>query len=262
MKKILQKYDQKFSYGIIKKIYHLYIRLLDFIGIIKNNFYFRNKKQYIYFTESVTEKKFFFLNLCNKYGSDKGGDPINNLSNRKIINNYASFYEDLFFENRSLFKNIFELGLGTNNLNIPSNMGPHGRPGASLKVWKDFFFNANIYGADIDKNILFQENRISTYYCDQLSTASIKGLFKSLNINNFDLIIDDALHIFKANIIFFEIAINYLDKKGFYIIEDVSKREFYLFREYFANKKNYDVKIIDIYNKFTQNSLVLIRKIF
>lgn len=27
-------------------------------------------------------------------------------------------------------------------------------------------------------------------------------------------------------------------------------------------KKNYDVKIIDIYNKYIQNSLVLIRKIF
>jgi hypothetical protein len=200
--------------------------------------------------------------LCNRYGSDKGGDVTHNQSNRKIINNYASFYEDLFFDNRSSFKNIFELGLGTNNLNIPSNMGLHGRPGASLRVWKEFFFNANIYGADIDKNILFQENRISTFFCDQLNPVSIKDLFKNLNINNFDLIIDDALHIFKANITFFEIAINYLDKNGLYIIEDVSKREFYLFRKYFANKKNYDVKIIDIYNKYTQNSLVLVRKIF
>ena len=34
-------------------------------------------------------------------------------------------------------------------------MGIKGKPGASLRVWKDYFPNANIIGVDIDENILF-----------------------------------------------------------------------------------------------------------
>ena len=35
-------------------------------------------------------------------------------------------------------------------------------------MWKEYFSNAEIYGADIDKNVLFFENRIKTYHVDQL----------------------------------------------------------------------------------------------
>ena len=63
--------------------------------------------------------------------------------------------------------NIFELGLGTNNTDVAYNMGPSGRPGASLKSWKEFLPNSMIYGADIDKIVLFNEDRIKTFYCDQ-----------------------------------------------------------------------------------------------
>ena len=30
-------------------------------------------------------------------------------------------------------------------------MSEDGKPGASLRVWKEYFSNAEIYGADIDK---------------------------------------------------------------------------------------------------------------
>ena len=33
----------------------------------------------------------------------------------------------------------------------------NGKPGASLKVWKDYFVNAQIFGADIDRNILLKK---------------------------------------------------------------------------------------------------------
>ena len=51
-----------------------------------------------------------------------------------------------------------------------------GKPGASLKVWKDYFKNAKIFGADIDKRILFQEERINTYEVNQLDPSSIKKM--------------------------------------------------------------------------------------
>ena len=40
-------------------------------------------------------------------------------------------------------------------------------PGASLRAWRDYFVKADIYGADIDKKILFNENKIKNFYVDQ-----------------------------------------------------------------------------------------------
>ena len=45
--------------------------------------------------------------------------------------------------------------MGTNNPNLVSTMGSSGRPGASLYAFKEYLPNAIIYGADIDKDILF-----------------------------------------------------------------------------------------------------------
>ena len=53
-------------------------------------------------------------------------------------------------------------------------MTANGKPGASLRVWRDFFPNAKIYGGDIDKETLFIEDRISTYYVDQFENSTIK----------------------------------------------------------------------------------------
>ena len=56
-------------------------------------------------------------------------------------------------------------------------MGKDGVPLASLKAWRDYFENANIYGADIDKNILKNENRIKTFFVAQTDPNTIKELF-------------------------------------------------------------------------------------
>jgi hypothetical protein len=45
-------------------------------------------------------------------------------------------------------------------------MSGGGKPGASLYVWRDFFPNAYIFGADIDKEVLFNDKRITTGYID------------------------------------------------------------------------------------------------
>ena len=46
--------------------------------------------------------------------------------------NYTTFYYSIFKDLRDQQLRIFELRLGTNNVNIPSNMGAIGRPWASL----------------------------------------------------------------------------------------------------------------------------------
>jgi len=56
-------------------------------------------------------------------------------------------------------------------------MGINYKPGSSLRVWKDYFKNAEIYGADLDKTILFNnEDKIHTFYVDQLDSGSIKKM--------------------------------------------------------------------------------------
>ena len=191
--------------------------------------------------------------LMNKYGSDKG--------NKNNHHNYSEFYSEFFFNKRHEVKNFLEIGLGTNDINIQSNMGINGTPLASLRAWQDFFVNASIYGADIDKKILKNEERIKTFYVDQTNPKTIKEMFKNMQVNKFDIILEDGLHEFNANICFFENAINFLDDQGTYIIEDVYFKDKIKFTDYFANT-NFNYSIVDIYHEknIANNSLIIIRK--
>ena len=158
--------------------------------------------------------------LCSIMGknkSDKG-----NINQELTNHNYSILYYNLFKKLKNKNIRLFELGLGTNNVNLPSNMGASGRPGASHYGWAEFFPNADIFGADIDKDILFKTDRIKTFYCDQTNSNIIKNMWKEKELQeNFDIIIEDGLHEFHANVTFFENSIHKLKKNGYYIMEDL-----------------------------------------
>lgn len=159
--------------------------------------------------------------LCDKYGSDKGTATSEvKFSGGWDFHDYPPIYEIMFSPIRDSVKAILELGLGTNNPNVPSSMGIYGKPGASLRVWRDYFPEASVIGADIDTNILFSEDRIKTFYCDQTDPVSIAEFNKVCPINEFDIIIDDGLHTEEAAQIFFENAFSWLSTNGLYFIED------------------------------------------
>jgi hypothetical protein len=148
--------------------------------------------------------------VMTKFGSDKGW------------NNYTPLYSALFKErcNRSL--RVFELGLGSNNPDVLSNMGVFGAPGASLRGWRQLFPHAQVYGADIDRGILFQEERINTFYCDQLDPSSIRELWSQPELQGgMDIIIEDGLHTFEANVSFLEGSLDQLRPGGIYVTEDI-----------------------------------------
>jgi len=190
--------------------------------------------------------------LMNLFGSDKGG--------RNKHHNFASYYSEIFFHKRNDIKNFLEIGLGTNDTSVLSNMGSNGIPLASLRAWRDYFKNANIYGADIDKNILKNEDRIETFYVDQTDPITIKEMFKNIGEKKFDIILEDGLHEYNANICFFENAIEYLEPNGTYIIEDIYYKDQDKFIKYFENKK-YNFSIIDIFHEknIANNCLIIIR---
>lgn len=201
-------------------------------------------------TKDFLEKNLFKneTELCwimNKYGSDKGNH-----------HNYSTLYHYLF-ENIRLEKlNVFEVGLGTNNIDFPSNMGINGKPGASLRGWKEYFINSNIYGADIDSSILFEEDRILTFFVDQTKKETIDELWSSPRLSSieFDIIIDDGLHEFHANKKFFENSIQKLKKSGVFIIEDISNGFLLDFNDWvIKNEKNF--KSIEILTVPTQGSV-------
>ena len=199
--------------------------------------------------------------LCEKYGSDKGFiNPDSRKPYNWIPNSYASYYHSIFNLNRDNIKLIFECGLGTNNPNLASNMTDTGMPGASLRVWRDYFKNSKIYGGDIDKEILFEADRIKTFYVDQLNANSIINMWKNINLDNFDIIIEDGLHTPEANLNFFFNSFDRLKKNGIYVIEDVKNKHLNYLQE---KLKDYDTEIVTIANKYIRaygSSLIVIRK--
>lgn len=201
--------------------------------------------------------------LCDEYGSDKGeiktaGHPYSWPSHT-----HADYYCMLFDQRRDSICNVFECGIGTNNPSIASNMGERGRPGASLRVWRDYFMHAQITGADIDQSCLFDEDRIQTYYVDQTNPDSIRSLWDSVNVAAFDLMIDDGLHTYCAGVCLFENSIQKLGQNGIYVIEDVELEDMVKYQEYFADK-DYHVEYVTLFRPdavLVHNNLVVIRKL-
>ena len=199
--------------------------------------------------------------MMSYYGSDKGNPQGNG------HHNYTLVYDPLFRSVRQDPIRVFELGLGTNNLNFPSNMGADGRPGASLRGWRQFFTNAQIFGADIDAGILFEEDRIKTYQCDQNSTDSISRLWSNPDLaGGFDIIIEDGLHIFESNVSFFENSYHKLNVGGVFVIEDIQSYTFQNWAQKIPEwKARYPNLVFRMYqipnekNKFDNNMLLVKR---
>ncbi len=155
--------------------------------------------------------------LAVNYGTDKGfrfNDP-------KFAHSYTDFYHFLLKFKRFEAWNILEFGIGSTNTKYENNMGLEGKPGASLRMWRDYFPNANIYGADVDSNIIFEESRIKTFYIDALRIDTFNHVIEHLP-SQLDLIIDDSLHTYEAGKNLFENFFHLLSKSGYYIIEDVN----------------------------------------
>jgi hypothetical protein len=178
--------------------------------------------------------------LCDKYGSDKGELSPEGHPYPAPAHNFTELYSRLFAHCRHAVRKVFECGLGTNNTSIPSNMGARGRPGASLRVWRDYFPNAVIYGADIDRDILFTEDRIKTFYMDQCDPAAIQAFWQQVDDTGFDFMVDDGLHIF----------------------EDVTPTDLLRYKQFFSTTP-YSVDFVTMLRPnrpLADNSLVVIRK--
>lgn len=151
--------------------------------------------------------------LLDAHGSDK-------LS----VHDNAAFYAWLLGEPEQV-RATLEIGLGTNDTSVPSHMGRAGRPGASLRAFRDYLPRARVYGADVDRGCLFAEERIATYFVDQTEPASLAALDAAID-EPLDLIIDDGLHAPHANLATLTFALRRMRRHGCgaCVVEDIPER--------------------------------------
>jgi hypothetical protein len=155
--------------------------------------------------QTISELKKFL----DAHGSDKAN-----------THNYHFLYGSILKDTADV-KKVLEIGLGTDNTDVVSNMGSRGKPGASLRAFRDFFPNASIYGADVDKRILFTEERIQTFFVDQTDSETFNQLGKLIPMD-LDLVIDDGLHSPNANLATMIFALDKVKAGGWVVIEDIS----------------------------------------
>jgi len=200
--------------------------------------------------------------IMTKYGSDKGNHGWHN---------YTTVYSALLNERRKEPLRVFELGLGSTNPQLASNMGHmggDGRPGASLRGWRDIFPRSSIFGADIDGTILFQDDRIKTFYCDQLDETAIRELWSQPELQaGADVIVDDGLHTFEANVSFLERSLDRLHPGGIFVIEDIRRELLDTWCEWLqevarGRHSSYEYALLAVPNRLNEidNNLVVIRR--
>lgn len=90
-----------------------------------------------------------------------------------------------------------------------------------MRAFRDFLLRAVVYGADVDRRILFSEDRIETFYVDQTDIATFDGIGKAIE-GELDLIIDDGLHMPNANLATLLFALEKLKIGGWLVVEDIA----------------------------------------
>jgi predicted O-methyltransferase YrrM len=113
--------------------------------------------------------------------------------------------------------------------------------GRSIKLWRDYFPQAHIYGVDITHcAALENEDRITQIVDNAYSTSVIEKLG-----NDFDLIIDDGPHTVESQLYFLNHYCDLLTPGGILILEDILHNK--PISEYISIAEQYGfVKLIDL----------------
>ena len=97
--------------------------------------------------------------------------------------------------------------------------------GGSIKLWNDFFVNAQVYGLDInpiENNEGFRNKEQITLYAstDAYNADFVKREFVDKKIQ-FDFLLDDGPHSLESMYKFIELYTPLMTNDGIFIIEDV-----------------------------------------
>lgn len=142
--------------------------------------------------------------LAVKHCVDKGG--WHTLAGC-VCHNYTPVYHSMFGHRRDSVRRVLEVGVNH---------------GASIRMWKEYFPNAEIFGVDIRPECLFQEDRIKCFQGDQSNPDSLRAAVGKAGKGLFDLIIDDGSHVRQHQVITANTLIEFLSETGSYITEDLA----------------------------------------
>lgn len=140
----------------------------------------------------------------------------NSLTDKNTTHSYIELYQELLYNKKETAKNVLEIGIGDFKE----------KNGGSIKLWCDFFTNANIYGVDIlsiDRVIDELKNypkvvlHMST---NAYNEDEFKNIFLDKNIK-FDFMLDDGPHTLESMIIFIKLYSQIMTDDGILIIEDI-----------------------------------------
>lgn len=190
--------------------------------------------------------------LFEYFNTDKGHYFFNQYSrkkNQKRIegHRYVIFYEKYFKNIKGQNLNILELG---------------SFKGAAAAAFYFFFKNSKIYSGDIFPDLFsFFSSRNFNFRIDTGSENSINSLILASNAK-FDIIIEDASHFFKDQIISLFLLFRKLKSGGFFIIEELdfpdTRKDMNLLNEKptlreilccIKNKKDFNSKFINSLDK-------------
>ncbi len=139
--------------------------------------------------------------LADKYRTDKGSHGLGGSGGH----HYTEVYEYFFYPIKNKARKICEIGI---------------LAGASLKMFRDYFPNAVIYGIDIRDSSKLNSATIKTFIADQANRKQLKDFIDTCG-NGFDMILDDGGHTMEQQQVSFGYLFKYLKPGGYYIIEDV-----------------------------------------
>lgn len=166
--------------------------------------------------------------LAIKHKTDKWGK-----------HHYTPVYFDLFHNKskRGAVKKVLEIGVAE---------------GAGVRMFRDFFTNAMIYGADNQDNRLHKEDRIEVFKCDQSKEIDLVKLLEKTG-KDLDFVVDDGSHDPKHQLFTCLILMPYLPKSVVYVIEDVAKPE--IIKELLTK---YDCEIKEVGERY-DDKLIIVR---
>lgn len=138
-------------------------------------------------------------NLAYLYATDKLGRHA-----------YTPIYSKYFQKIRKNQMHVLEIGIG--GYDNPNSGG------ASLRMWKNYFSNSQIFGLDIYDKSPHEEDRIRIFQGDQSDAVFLGKVFDEMGVA--DIIIDDGSHISEHVIASFRYLFPKLKNGGIYVIED------------------------------------------
>jgi hypothetical protein len=157
--------------------------------------------------------------LAQKYNVDK----CPKVDSKYPTHTYTPEYDSLLSSRKHNVTNMLEIGIG--NIPLMSPILNNYVPGASLRMWQDYFPRATIFACDIERDVLINDSRIKSFYCDQNSVTSLLDMYEQTRAaggeTQFDFILDDGSHQKEHQLTSFLTLWNFVKPSGIYIIEDV-----------------------------------------